>query len=232
MKKSFSQKSLLSASAISLGVPPTMNRHQVISSSHLASVAAVGTITLTALPSVGGTITIHDRTWTFVALRNHPWEITVGATAAATVTNIVAAIKADFGPNAQFKRADGFYVVAADGAGDTVTITWCELGTVGNAIVFTEAASNLTMDGSGTLGGTTAGVGDGSLHDADAGSGALAYKHHLSPGDITDASGFDYTSGTAPEVILVTGMLDSITVTPTSLDADCSIRVVINSWQE
>lgn len=232
MRKVFSHKSFLSQSAITLGVPPHNNRHQVISGSFLASVAAVGVITVTGAPHVGQTITIHNRTWMFVKERKRPYQVTIGATAAATVTNIVAAVNADFGINAiGAAGADGFYVTAADGTGDTVDVTWCQLGTSGNAIVFSEAASNLTMDGSGTMGGTTPGVGDGTAHDPAAGSGALVYYPHKA-GPVTHGSAYDYTSGVEEEIISITGMIDAITVTPADLDADCAIRVIVNSWKE
>jgi hypothetical protein len=49
-------------------------------------------------------------------------------------------------------------VLGTDEAGDTVKVTAVNGGVAGDSIVFTENATNLTVDGAGTLGTTTAGV--------------------------------------------------------------------------
>lgn len=225
----FSHKSKLSKAAITVSVPPWANRHQIYTETVTASVAAVGVITLTGLPLVGDTITIHDKTWRFSEATKHAqaWEIQLGATAAATVTNMVAAINRDFGLNAAI--GDGNYVTAADGTGDTVDVTWCELGTVGNAIVFTESASNLTMDGSGTMGGTTAGVGDGTVEGAAAGTGATAVWYHKA-GAAVAGDTQDFTA--AAEIYQMTGVISKFVITPSSLTATSSFRVIVHSWKE
>jgi hypothetical protein len=111
-------------------------------------VAAQGTMTLSGgVPSADETFVIDTMTFTFKALRAVPGEVTIGADEAATVINIVDAI-----------TADNAMVGAADGAGDTVIITAETAGIGGNSIVFTENASNLTVNGTGTLGATRAGV--------------------------------------------------------------------------
>ncbi|MFH0825291.1 MAG: hypothetical protein V2B18_21275 [Pseudomonadota bacterium] len=112
-----------------------------------ADVAAQGTITLGGLPSLDETFVVDDQTFTFKASRGGAGEVTLGANAPACVTNIAAAIALDL-----------VSVTAADGSGDTVVITAAAAGTAGNALVLTEAATNMTVDGSGTLGGTTLGV--------------------------------------------------------------------------
>lgn len=106
-----------------------------------------GTITLTGIPTADETMVIGGTTYTFKAARSGAGEITIGADAPATVTNIVAAI-----------TADSTDVTAVDGAGDTVVVTAANVGTAGDAIVFTEAATNTAVDGAGTLGTTTAGA--------------------------------------------------------------------------
>lgn len=220
-----------SQSAIEWGVRPEHNRHQITAEIILAQTAAVGTITLTGIQSVGETITINNLTWEFAVLRTRPFQITIGADAAAMETNIVAAINADYGQSQVHKRGPNKdYVTAVGGAGTTVEVTWHVLGTIGNSVVFTENASNLTMDGSGTLGGTTAGVGDGSAHTPAAGTGTIAYTPHraVTSEDSTDT--FAFTNG--QETKTLTGMMDVLKVTPASLDADCAIRIVYNGWKE
>ena len=112
-------------------------------------VAAQGTITVSGgLPSADETFTIGDETYTFKASRGATYEVTVGADAAACVTNIATAVNAD----------SGIVAAEADTENGAVTITALNAGIAWNRLVFSENASNLTMDGSGYLGETTAGV--------------------------------------------------------------------------
>jgi len=114
----------------------------------VANIAAQGTITMAGIAIANETFVIDSQTFTWKAVRSIAGEVTIGATAAAAVTNIVAAVTADLAS-----------VTAVDGAGDTVVITAVTAkGTDGNAIVFTEASTNMTVNGTGTLGATTAGV--------------------------------------------------------------------------
>ena len=115
------------------------------------AVASQGTITMAGLATADETFVIDTQTFTWKAARSVAGEVTIGATAAAAVTNIVAAVTADLAT-----------VTAVDGAGDTVTVTAATKGVAGNSIVFTEASTNMTVDGAGTLGTTTAGV-DGTV---------------------------------------------------------------------
>ena len=112
------------------------------------AVAAVGTITMTGVATADETFVIDTQTYTWKATRSGTGEVTIGANQAAAVTNIVTAI-----------TADQTTVTAADGAGDTVVVTSVAKGITGNAIVFTEASTNMAVDGAGTLGTTTAGLG-------------------------------------------------------------------------
>jgi len=112
-------------------------------------VKAQGTITMGGIATADETFVIGAQTFTWKAARGGVGEVTIGANAASAVTNIVAAITADITT-----------VTAADGTGDTVVVTAATVGTGGNSIIFTEASSNMTVDGSGTLGTTTAGVTD------------------------------------------------------------------------
>lgn len=128
--------------------------------------AAVGTITLSAvpegraqgtitisggLPSADETITIDETVFTFKASASGAAEITIGADADACVTNIAAKINAH-------EDLIGLVTAAADTGADTVVVTAVAHTVATNSIVFTESATNLTMDGTGTLGGTRAGA--------------------------------------------------------------------------
>jgi len=111
------------------------------------AVAAVGTITVNGTPVAGETMVIGAVTYTFKAARSVAGEITLSAVNATQVTNIVNAI-----------TADSTDIVATDGTGDTVVLTAAVKGAAGNALFLTEAATGITVNGTGTLGATTAGV--------------------------------------------------------------------------
>jgi hypothetical protein len=93
------------------------------------------------------TFAVGAQTFTWKASRGGVGQVTIGADAPAAVTNIVTAITADLAT-----------VTAVDGTADTVVVTAAAYGTGGNAIVFTEASTNMTVNGAGTLGTTTLGV--------------------------------------------------------------------------
>lgn len=88
-------------------------------------------------------------------------EIKIGASAAATLDNIKAAVNATGTPGTEYSvgteaNATVSATTNADTTQDFEAITG---GTAGNSIVFTESMANTTISGSGTLGGTTSGGG-------------------------------------------------------------------------
>jgi len=111
-----------------------------------AAIAAQGLITVSGVPTNGEKLTVDTQEFTFVTTRTGAGEITKGATAAECVTNIVSAITADLAT-----------VTALDSTGNTVLVTAATPGAASESIVFTTDAGNLSLDGSGTLGGTRAG---------------------------------------------------------------------------
>lgn len=123
------------------------------------SVAATSTLTLTDIPTNGDTLTIGARTYTFEdVLTNVNGNIKIGATAAATVTNIVSAINLGSGSGTRYAAATVLHptVSAVDGTGTTVVFTAKTAGTGGNALVATESMSNATISGAGTFAGGVA----------------------------------------------------------------------------
>jgi len=69
-----------------------------------------------------------------------------------TVTQIAASIVAVINGGSEAANAHAYNTAGV------VTIEWLTKGTAGNAITFTEALTNVTITGTGTLGGTHAGV--------------------------------------------------------------------------
>ena len=104
---------------------------------------AVGTITMSGIATLNETFIIDTQTFTWKTSRSGVGEVTRGASASEAVTNIVAAVTADLTT-----------VTAVDGAGDTVMVQAVIYGEIGNLIPFSEASTNMAMDGAGFLGGT------------------------------------------------------------------------------
>ena len=105
-----------------------------------------GTITLAGLPVADETFVIGSQTFTFKASGTATGDVVIGASAAATAANIVTAITRDIP-----------LVATAAVSGDTVIVSSVAKTAAANLLTFTEAATNVTMDGSGVLGGTQQG---------------------------------------------------------------------------
>ena len=133
-----------------------------------AGVKAQGTLTIAEPVTATDDFTIAGVTFTFVAaLTGAANEILIGADEAATKAALNAALGASRAATSSglhsvtYATYAGLGVTAADFDGDDMVFTADDEGTYGNAIEFVEEtlthASNV-LDGSGTLGGTTAGV--------------------------------------------------------------------------
>ena len=115
-----------------------------------AAQKARGTMTVAGIPVADETFVINATTITFKADGSGDIDhCTIAGSAAAQVTNIVTTLG---------ECTEAANLTAWDGAGDTVVVEWGTAGVAGNAIVFTEAATNVTVDGAGTLGATHAGI--------------------------------------------------------------------------
>ena len=132
-------------------------------------VKAQGTITLTNNPADGGTMDIGcDATgatmqYRFKTTPVQTKDIKIGSTVAETCDYIIAAINGTDGLGASsdpvfVNTPANNQVTAANGTSTTVVVTAKYNGSTGDAVVFDESATHLTMDGGGTLGATRAGV--------------------------------------------------------------------------
>lgn len=118
-----------------------------------APVAATGTITLTGLPVATETVTVNGAVWTWVAAATNPYEVTIGADAAGSATNLQAAL----GSNSE---QDGSLDVATfEDGGSQVDITFAHVGRSGNSFTLAEASSNLTVSGATLTGGAAGSAG-------------------------------------------------------------------------
>jgi hypothetical protein len=110
---------------------------------------ARGTLTFTGVPVADETMVLNATTITAKADGSGDVDhFTIGADAAGCATNLAATI------NEGTESGN----CTAWVSGDTTIVEWGTAGVAGNAIVFTEALTNATVDGGGTLGGTHTGV--------------------------------------------------------------------------
>ena len=108
---------------------------------------AQGTISVSGPGTIGRTFVIGPQTFTWVASRVNPGEVSVGTSTNSAATNIRTAVNTDIPAT-----------VSAGGSGGTVFITATVGGSAGNSIAFANNDSpNMTFNGSGTLGATRQG---------------------------------------------------------------------------
>lgn len=123
-----------------------------------ANVAALGTLTFAGNAADGETVTIGATvyTWETGAL-DAPFKVKVGASAAASIVNLVAAINLTGTPGTEYAAGTTIHpdVSAVDGAGDTIVATAKVKGQKGNLIATTETMTN------GSWGGVTLASGAG-----------------------------------------------------------------------
>lgn len=123
-----------------------------------AAVAATGTITVPVQPTIGDTFTIGTKVFTFVAEvdANANGEVGIGANVAAAQVNIRAAINGTDGFNTAHTQ-----VTCAAFSANVAVVTATTAGQAGMGIAFSEtfADGSNVMNGSGFLGGSTAGAG-------------------------------------------------------------------------
>lgn len=165
-------------------------RHRAVVGANItvpAAVAATGNLAVNSIPLNNETVTIGTKTYTFqTVLTNVDGNVLIGASASASIDNLVAAINLGAGAGTLYALATTLHptVSAAAGAGDTMDATAKTPGTAGNTIATTETFSDvLSVWGGATLSG---GVGDMVI---------LTAAGHL-PGNTTAAIGAVTTRGT------------------------------------
>lgn len=127
--------------------------------SNVALVNAVGTLTFAADPAATDQVTIGDKTYTYIATPATAYDVDVGGTRAASISNLVAAINRSGTPGATTYHTDTVaspYVTAEDNGDDTVTLTARLPGIQGNGVATTTSEVDITF-GAATL---ASGAGD------------------------------------------------------------------------
>ncbi len=130
-----------------------------------AGVQATGTLTIAEPITTTDQFTIGLIEYTMITTPVAAYDIAIGASEAASKVNITAAINASGTPGTEYFAGTlaNTLISASAFAGDVCTLTARVNGTVGNAYVIDETGNDLThasnvFNGSGTLGGTVAGV--------------------------------------------------------------------------
>jgi hypothetical protein len=107
---------------------------------------ASGMATFSGTTTDGDTLVIGGETYTFKTSPSATYDVQIGSTASATIDNLVSKI-----------RTVSSIADAQKYSTTQCLITYYLVGTAGNAIVFTDTSTHITLDGSGLLGGSIAG---------------------------------------------------------------------------
>lgn len=125
-------------------------RFKGVKATRFAGAKAIARVDFTDVPTALDTLTLGDQVYTFVASLSDfaNGEVLIGANAAATVVNLIAAINGNTS-NENFSRAleANYHAEAAAESGSDVQIrlTARQEGLAGNDITFTESADNTTI---------------------------------------------------------------------------------------
>ena len=119
--------------------------------------AAQGTLTFTAQPANGETVTIGTKVYTFqTVLTNVDGNVFIGANLAASISNLAAAITLGAGSGTAYAAATTLNTqVTATAGATTMVVTAKVAGTSGNSIATTEILANASWGGATMSGGNT-----------------------------------------------------------------------------
>lgn len=118
------------------------------------------TLTFSGQPSNTNTVVIGTKTYTFqTVLTNSDGNVLIGATAAASLNNLVAAINLGTGSGTTYAAATTVHptCVAEATSATVLTVKARNAGTAGDAIVTTETCTNVAFGGATLAGGANAG---------------------------------------------------------------------------
>jgi hypothetical protein len=118
---------------------------------------ATGTITSTGVNvTANDTVTVATKVYTFVAAPSAEGDVDIGATAAATLDNLKAAINHSGTPDTDYKCASAHPTVEATTNTDTVQTLQALIGGVtGNSIALAKSAVTLSVSAATLTGGAT-----------------------------------------------------------------------------
>ncbi len=124
-------------------------------------VKATGTVTFNSVPIENSVLVIGAITYRFKATRAQAYDVTIGATAAETTTNMLAALLLGSVLAATYSGIPGYYpephpTVTGIASGTTgIALSALVGGDAGNSLVLTTTSGAITVSGAGTLLGGT-----------------------------------------------------------------------------
>lgn len=122
---------------------------------------ASGTLTFSGVPAADGTVTIDGVVYTLRAAVAGPRDVKIGASAAATATNMINAINDSGGTVGTDYGSGGAphpTVEASSGGSGVVTVTAIEYGSAASLIATSETATNTAWGGSTLVNGSVDGL--------------------------------------------------------------------------
>lgn len=119
---------------------------QVVSSTTGSGASAVGTLSLTGQPSSGDTFTVNGQTITFVASSPVGNQVTIGASAADSLSNLLTFLQQS--TNTNIDKA-----TYAQGTGLVIQAQAISPGTNGNSFTLAKSGTNLAVSGANLSGG-------------------------------------------------------------------------------
>lgn len=133
----------------SLGAVCTWNGQSFVITSNSTGpgAASSGTLTLNGQPSANDTFTIGGTTVTFVASSPIGNQVVIGASTAATLSNLLLFLQQSLDSNID-------QCTYAQGTGNVVNVTFKVAGTAGNSFTLAKSGSNLAVSGADLAGGS------------------------------------------------------------------------------
>lgn len=157
-----------------------------VSDGGAAPVRATGTLTYTGVGAEGDIVTVGVQDYKMTAVLANPFDVLIGADAAASAQNLVAAINAAAGAGVQYGAGTVANVDAnATRVGAVVTVRALNAGAGGNDIDIASSVANITASGAKLTGGAGNVYVLGIDYDLEADFGLLTPK---AEGSIPDGS--------------------------------------------
>ena len=143
--------SIISAALATASIPAVCtwngSSFQITANSTGAGSSAAGTITLTANPAQGDTLTVGGTPVTFVTSSPVGNQVLIGANAAATLANLILFLQ-------QSQDSNIDQCTYAQGTGNVIVVTDKLAGTAGNSYTLAKSSTAITLSGATLTGGT------------------------------------------------------------------------------
>lgn len=169
---------------------------------NLSEAKATGVLTASGVFSAGETVTIEGQTYRFVATVANPYDVKIGANAAASLDNLKLAINAGSGAGSEYGTDTVAHplVTATTNTDTAQTVEAKRFGTYANSFLLSETAANAAWGAAAMAGGVDAVPNQVKL-TATAATELDNLKQAINNGDTEGAGegeGTNYSTGTRP----------------------------------